>query len=111
MSEKDKNKERKYMLKKFLRFLGIIVLFFIIIIDFMFLYELKKSEGNVVKAGMGMLEKVADSVTKAQPIYAVILGVNNDLGQNLADTIICAGYNPQNRKSFFNFNSKRYFCW
>lgn len=40
------------MLKKLFKFIGIVLLFFIIIVDYMFLTELKKSDGNPVKAAV-----------------------------------------------------------
>lgn len=43
---------------------------------------------------------MANNVTKAEPVYILLLGQNDDLGQNLTDTIICFGYNPESQKAF-----------
>ncbi len=40
------------MLKKLLKMIGIVLLFFIIILDTMFLMELKKANGNPAKAAV-----------------------------------------------------------
>ena len=45
------------MFKKFLKFIGIILLFFVIIFDFMFLMELKEAEGSPTKAVFRSYEK------------------------------------------------------
>ncbi len=88
------------MVRKIIRLIGAILLLFIIIIDFMFFFELKKTNGNVTKATIGVLEKVANTITESEPIFVLVLGVNNDLGQSLADTIMCCGYNPSTQKAF-----------
>ena len=88
------------MFKKLVKSLGIILLFFIVIMDCMFLMELKKSNGNPTKAAVGMLKNVADNVTNSEPIYVLLLGKNNDLGQTLTDTIMCLGYDPEEQKAF-----------
>ena len=93
------------MIKRIIKLLSIILLFFVIIFDFIFIFELKNTKGNVTKATMGMLEKVANTVTNNEPIYVVILGVNNDLEQSLADTIMCLGFNPKTRKSIYYLNT------
>ena len=88
------------MLKKVLKFLGIILLFFMITFDVIFLTELKKAGGNPTKAGVGILKNVANNVTKAEPIYILLLGQNKDLGQSLTDTIMCLGYDPEAQEAF-----------
>ena len=88
------------VLKKVLKFFGVIVLFFIIIIDFIFLIELKKNGGNASKAVAGVLKNVATNATNSEPIYVLLLGQNKDLGQNLTDTIMCLGYDPKNQEAF-----------
>lgn len=88
------------MLKKVLKLIGIIVLFFIIIVDCMFLMELKKTQGNPSKAVAGVIKNVANNVTNSEPIYFLLLGQNKDLGQTLTDTIMCIGYNPSNQQAF-----------
>ena len=88
------------MLKKLVKFLGIILLLFIVIMDCMFLIELKKADGNPAKAAVGMLKNVADNVTNSEPIYVLLLGKNKDLGQTLTDTIMCLGYDPETQKAF-----------
>ena len=45
------------MLKKFFKFIGMVLLFFVIIFDFMFLTELKKSDGNPTKAVVRCFKK------------------------------------------------------
>ena len=88
------------MIKKILKFFGIILLFFIIIVDCMFLMELKKAEGNPAKAVVGIFKNVANNVTNAEPVYILLLGKNSDLGQSLTDTIMCLGYNPEKQEAF-----------
>lgn len=88
------------MLKKVLKFFGIILLFFIIIVDFMFLSALKKADGSPTKAVVGIFKNVANNVTNSEPIYMLLLGQNKDLGQTLTDTIICLGYDPKSQKAF-----------
>ena len=88
------------MLKKLIKSLGILLLFFIIMFDCIFLIELKKSGGNITKATVGVLKNVANNVTKSEPIYVLLLGQNSDLGQKLTDTIMCLGYNPEEQKAF-----------
>ena len=48
------------MLKKLVKFFGIVLLLFIVIMDCMFLMELKKANGNPAKAAVGMLKNVAE---------------------------------------------------
>ena len=84
------------MFKKLIKFLGIILLFFVVIVDIMFLTELKKADGNPAKAAVSVLKDVADNVTESKPIYVLLLGENKDLGQTLTDTIMCLGYNGKN---------------
>ena len=48
----------------------------------------------------GVAKNVAESVTKLDPIYVLLLGQNNDLGQSLTDTIMCLGYNPKDQEAF-----------
>ena len=88
------------MLKKLLKFIGILFLVFIIMIGTLFLLELKKAEGNPTKATIGVLEKVADSVVETEPIYVLLLGMNDNLNQSLTDTIMVLGYNPDTQKAF-----------
>jgi anionic cell wall polymer biosynthesis LytR-Cps2A-Psr (LCP) family protein len=100
------------MLKKFLKFVRFLLILGIVILIGLYLFELKQNDGNPTKATVGVIKKVvADSVTQNEPIYILLLGVNEDLSQNLTDTIMLLGYNPKTRKSFFNFNTKRYFYW
>ena len=54
---KNKKKVDINMLKKFLKFIGMILLFFVIIFDFMFLTELKKAGGSPTKAAVRHFEK------------------------------------------------------
>ena len=65
-----------------------------------FLVEFKKSDGNVTKATIGMLEKVADNVVEAKEVYVLFMGVSTDLKQKLTDTIMLMGYNPEKQKAF-----------
>ena len=88
------------MLRKLIKAFGIILLFFIIIFDFMFVMELKKAEGNPTKATVGVMKNVANNVTNSEPIYILLLGRNKDLGQSLTDTIMCFGYNPKEQRAF-----------
>ena len=88
------------MFKKLIKFIGIILLFFVVIVDIMFLTELKKADGNPAKAAVSVLKEVADNVTESKPIYVLLLGENKDLGQTLTDTIMCLGYNPKEQRAF-----------
>lgn len=88
------------MLKKIFKILGITLLFFMIIVDYMFLMEFKKTDGNPTKAAVGVLKNVATQVTESKPIYCLLLGENKDLGQSLTDTIMCLGYNPVEQRAF-----------
>lgn len=89
------------MFKKFLKFIGILLLFFILMIAVIFLFELKKADGNPTRATIGVLEKVADTVIEEnEPIYILLLGVNENLKQSLTDTIMVLGYNPSTQKAF-----------
>lgn len=88
------------MLKKLFKGIGVICLFFVIIVDAMFLMELKKADGNPTKAVVGVLKNVANNVTNSEPIYVLLLGQNTDLGQTLTDTIMCLGYEPKEQKAF-----------
>ena len=88
------------MFKKLIKFIGIILLFFVVIVDIMFLTELKKADGNPAKAAVSILKDVADNVTESKPIYVLLLGENKDLGQTLTDTIMCLGYNPKEQRAF-----------
>ena len=45
------------MFKKLFKLVGIVILFFIVIADSMFLMELKKSDGNPAKAAVRSFEK------------------------------------------------------
>jgi uncharacterized protein YpmB len=71
------------MFKKFLKLIGIILLIFIIIVFFSFLIELKQNNGNTTKATVGILKKVANAVTDLEPIYVLLLGINDDLSREL----------------------------
>lgn len=88
------------MIKKIIKSLGVIFLFFIILFDCIFLMELKIAEGNPGKAAIGVFKNVANNVTNSEPIYILLLGENNDLGQRLTDTIMCLGYNPEDQDAF-----------
>ena len=88
------------MIKKFLKFLGIILIFFVIICDIFFILALKTADGNSSKAIAGVLKKVANNVTNSEPIYVLLLGQNKDLNQKLTDTIMCLGYNPKEQNAF-----------
>ena len=77
-----------------------ILLFFIIIVDGMFLMELQKAKGNPTKAVAGILKSVANNATNSEPIYVLLLGQNKDMGQSLTDTIMCVGYEPIKQKAF-----------
>ena len=88
------------IIKKFLKFIGIILLFFIIVIDWMFITELKNANGNPSKAVVGVMKNVANNVINEEPIYILLLGQNKDLGQSLTDTIMCLGYNPKSQEAF-----------
>ena len=46
------------------------------------------------------MKNVAETVTNSEPIYVLLLGENKDLGQTLADTIMCLGYNPEEQRAF-----------
>lgn len=46
------------------------------------------------------MKNVANNVTESKPIYILLLGENKDLGQTLADTIMCLGYNPKEQEAF-----------
>ena len=46
------------------------------------------------------MKNVANNVTDSKPIYILLLGENKDLGQTLADTIMCLGYNPKEQDAF-----------
>lgn len=100
----NKKNRRKWklieMFKKILKSFGVILLFFIIIVDCMFFMELKKADGNPAKAVVGIFKNVANNVTNAEPIYILLLGQNKDLGQSLTDTIICLGYHPEKQEAF-----------
>ena len=102
-------------IKNILKCLGIILLFFIIIVELFFFTELKRSNGNPVKAVSKMFKNVANNVTNSEPIYVLFLGQNKDLGQTLTDTIICLGYTPREQKAFMvsiprdTFIRKKYF--
>ena len=54
----------------------------------------------LLKPLFGLLEKVADNVTNKEPLYCLLLGVNDRQGQSLTDTIMCFGYNPGTGKAF-----------
>lgn len=88
------------MFKKILKSFGVILLFFVIIVDCMFLMELKKADGNPAKAAVGIFKNVANNVTNSEPIYILLLGENKDLGQSLTDTIMCLGYHPEKQNAF-----------
>ena len=87
-------------IKRVLKLLGTILLFFVIIVDIMFFMELKKAKWNPAKAVVGILKNVANNVTNSEPIYVLLLGQNKDLGQTLTDTIMCLGYEPVKQKAF-----------
>ena len=88
------------MLKKIFKFFGILLMILIISLILWFLVEFKKSDGNVTKATIGMLEKVADNVVEAKEVYVLFMGVSTDLKQKLTDTIMLMGYNPEKQKAF-----------
>ena len=53
-----------------------------------------------LKLLFGVLKNVAETVTNSEPIYVLLLGENKDLGQTLADTIMCLGYSPEDQRAF-----------
>jgi len=87
-------------IKRLFQLLGILLLFFIIMVDGIFFMELQKANGNPVKAVAGILKNVGNTVTNSEPIYVLLLGQNTDMGQSLTDTIMCLGYHPIKQKAF-----------
>ena len=90
----------KSLLKAVIKALIIVVIALILSFVILFLIELKKSDGNATKATVGVLNKVADSITECEPVYVLVLGVNDSINQSLTDTMMLMGYNPQTQKAF-----------
>ena len=52
-----KRRKKQEMLKRFLKVLFVIILFFIVAVDIMFFVELRKTNGNSVKAAVRSFKK------------------------------------------------------
>lgn len=88
------------MLKKIMKFFGILLSMLIISLFTFFFVKVQEANGDVKFATMKILEDVADKITNLEPIYVLVLGVSTDLKTELTDTIMLAGYNPKTQKAF-----------
>lgn len=88
------------MIKKVLKFIGILILYILIFFLAFFVTRVIKEDGDVKAATMSVLKDVADQVTDAEPIYVLILGISTDIDKELTDTIMVAGYNPDTQEAF-----------
>lgn len=88
------------MIKKILKFWGILTLYVLIFFLALFIARIFQADGDVKAATMSVLHDVADKITDAEPIYVLILGISTDIDKELTDTIMLAGYNPDTQEAF-----------
>lgn len=95
-----KKNKSELKLKKNHKVLKLILILFVLILIFelaVFSAYIFKSKGNVAEAAINI---VTDIVGEQEPIFALLLGISDDLNSNLTDTIILVGYNPNCQKAF-----------
>ena len=87
-----KNKKKK---NKKIWLIILIILFIMILIG---IINLARNKWNMTKTVSDVITSVTGE--KVETIYALILGVSEDIDVELTDTIILASYNPETQKAF-----------
>ena len=87
--KKSKEKNKKIWL---------IILIVLIIMILIGIVNLAKNKWNMQKAVSGMISSVTGE--EVDTIYALILGISEDIDTELTDTIILASYNPYTQKAY-----------
>lgn len=95
-----KKKPKRKVWKTILKTILIILIVLILTALGYFLVKLKKAGGDAKKATVSVLQDVANTVVKEDPVYVLLMGYSVDQGNALTDTIILLGYNPQTQKAF-----------
>lgn len=92
-----KNKILKTLIKILTIFL-IIILTVLIAITIFFMANVLNNNGNVKKTVSGMIASISGE--KVETIYALILGISEDIETELTDTIMLCAYNPDTQKAY-----------
>lgn len=109
MKNNKKNETSKIILKLIL----MITLIMILSVGVVFGRYLYKSEGSVSGAVINILK---DTVGEQKPVFILLMGVSQDIGVDLTDTIMLLGFNPVSEKgmivsiprdTFIGINKKR----
>ena len=86
------------LINKMIKTILIILIILILLIALIFGMYLIKNKGNVKKTFSGMITSVTGE--KVDIIYALILGISEDIETELTDTIIVAAYNPYTQQAY-----------
>ena len=86
------------LIKKIIKTILIMFIILILLITIIFGIYLIKNKGNVKKTFSGMITSVTGE--EVDIIYALILGISEDIETELTDTIIVAAYNPYTQQAY-----------
>jgi len=101
IKEKSNKKERVRKSHPLLKLIGDIILIFIItiiVLGFLFYQKMEENGGGVQGALCTIFGQSVENLDKLEPINVLVLGVSEDIGAELTDTIIVCNYNPHNQK-------------
>ncbi len=91
------DKKSKKKMNKALKIVLIVLISLLAVVASIFGTYLYKSNGNIKNAIFNIYK---DVVGDQDPIFVLILGVSEDISTELTDTIMLAGYNPDNNQAF-----------
>lgn len=91
------NKNLK-LIKNIIKTILIILSIIILSITILFSVSFIKNKGNIKKTVSGMITSVTGE--EVDTIYALILGISEDIETELTDTIIIAAYNPYTQQAY-----------
>lgn len=86
------------LIKKTIKTILIILIILLLLITIIFGINFIKNKGNVKKTFSGMITSVTGE--EVDIIYALILGISEDIETELTDTIILAAYNPYTQQAY-----------
>ena len=101
VKEKPVKKEPVKKSHPFLKLIGNIILILvitIIVLGVLFYQKMEENGGGIQGALCTIFGQSVENLDKLEPINVLVLGVSEDIGAELTDTIIVCNYDPQSQK-------------
>ena len=95
---KKENLKKSHPILIFIGNIILILLVVIIVLSVLFYQKMEENGGGVQGALCTIFGQSVDELNELKPINVLILGVSEDIGAELTDTIIVCNYNPKTQK-------------